>query len=79
MRTGDIEEKNLKSMRLMREVMVPMRDGLRLAANVYLPVGEGPFPVVVVRNPYHRVRSRTDIRVCVRTSLDITSVSPGRR
>jgi putative CocE/NonD family hydrolase len=34
-------------------VMVPMRDGIRLATDVYLPKGkEGPFPVVFVRTPY---------------------------
>ena len=27
-------------------VMVPMRDGVRLATDVYLPKGDGPFPVL---------------------------------
>ena len=34
------------------EVMVPMRDGITLATNVYLPEGEGPWPVVLTRTPY---------------------------
>jgi putative CocE/NonD family hydrolase len=34
-------------------VMVPMRDGVRLATDVYLPKGEGPFPVVFVKTPYN--------------------------
>lgn len=34
------------------EKMVPMRDGVKLATNVYLPKGEGPFPVVLMRTPY---------------------------
>ena len=29
-----------------------MRDGVKLAANVFLPEGKGPWPVVVVRTPY---------------------------
>lgn len=33
---------------------VPMRDGVEIAANVILPVGEGPFPAVVTRTPYMR-------------------------
>ena len=33
-------------------VMVPMRDGVGLATDVYLPKGEGPFPVVFVKTPY---------------------------
>ena len=34
-------------------VMVPMRDGVRLATDVYLPKGDGPFPVVFVKTPYN--------------------------
>ncbi|OUS82231.1 CocE/NonD family hydrolase [Rhodococcus sp. NCIMB 12038] len=30
------------------------RDGVRLLSDVYLPVGDGPWPVVVQRNPYDR-------------------------
>ena len=29
-----------------------MRDGIKLAANVYLPKGKGPWPVIVTRTPY---------------------------
>ena len=31
---------------------MPMRDGTELAANIYLPPGEGPFPVILMRSPY---------------------------
>lgn len=34
------------------EVFIPMRDGIKLAANVYRPEGAGPFPVIVARTPY---------------------------
>jgi predicted acyl esterase len=34
--------------------MVPMSDGVRLATDVYLPAGEGPWPVVLARTPYGR-------------------------
>ena len=34
--------------------MVPMRDGIRLATDVYLPDGAGPFPVIMERTPYGR-------------------------
>ncbi len=33
-------------------LMVPMRDGVKLATDVYLPKGDGPFPVVFVKTPY---------------------------
>jgi len=35
-----------------REEMVPMRDGVRLATSIYLPEGQGPWPVVLTRTPY---------------------------
>lgn len=34
------------------EEMTPMRDGVKLATSIYLPKGEGPFPVVLTRTPY---------------------------
>ena len=34
------------------EEMVAMRDGVKLATSIYLPKGEGPFPVVLTRTPY---------------------------
>lgn len=34
--------------------MVQMRDGVRLATDIYLPDGEGPFPVILLRSPYDR-------------------------
>jgi predicted acyl esterase len=35
-------------------VMVPMRDGTLLTTDLYLPPGNGPWPVVLVRTPYGR-------------------------
>ena len=32
----------------------PMRDGVELATEVYLPPAEGPFPVILQRTPYNR-------------------------
>jgi predicted acyl esterase len=37
-----------------QQQMVPMRDGVRLATDVYLPAGAGPFPAVLVRLPYDK-------------------------
>lgn len=36
-----------------RKVMMPMRDGVRLATDVYRPKGGGKFPAVFVRTPYN--------------------------
>jgi putative CocE/NonD family hydrolase len=35
-----------------RDVMVPMRDGVRLATDIYRPVTDAPVPALVVRLPY---------------------------
>ncbi len=32
--------------------MVPMRDCAHLATSIYLPEGEGPWPVILTRTPY---------------------------
>jgi putative CocE/NonD family hydrolase len=34
------------------DVMVPMRDGVQLAADIYRPSGGGRYPVLVYRTPY---------------------------
>lgn len=36
--------------------MIPMRDGVRLAADVFLPGAEGRFPVLLSRTPYSKQR-----------------------
>ena len=34
------------------EVLTPMRDAVKLAANVFFPEGRGPWPVILTRTPY---------------------------
>jgi predicted acyl esterase len=38
----------------VRTEMIPMRDGVRLAADIRFPSGNGPWPAVVSRTPYNR-------------------------
>jgi predicted acyl esterase len=38
---------------------VPMRDGVELATDVHLPIGEGPWPAVLARTPYGRAGGRS--------------------
>ena len=40
-----------------RDVPVPMRDGVRLRADVYRPAKEGRHPTLVYRTPYDRTRA----------------------
>ncbi len=34
--------------------MVAMRDGVKLATDIYLPEGKGPWPVILTRTPYNK-------------------------
>ena len=42
----------------IEEVSVPMPDGVGLATTIYLPAGEGPWPVLLVRAPDGREQER---------------------
>jgi len=39
---------------MIRTEMVTLRDGTRLATDIHLPPGDGPFPVIMERTPYGR-------------------------
>jgi putative CocE/NonD family hydrolase len=40
---------------VQRSVQIPMRDGIRLSADVYVPRAQsGPFPVIMMRTPYSK-------------------------
>lgn len=34
------------------DIRIPMRDGVQLAANIFRPKGDGPWPVILIRTPY---------------------------
>ena len=42
----------------VQEIMIPMRDGVALATDIYLPTGAGTgrFPVLLQRTPYNKRR-----------------------
>ncbi|MFM2150548.1 MAG: hypothetical protein RLZZ187_2854 [Pseudomonadota bacterium] len=52
---------------MSRMLRMPMRDGAHLAASLYLPEGDGPFPVVLERTPYGRDAPR---------SVEVTAADP---
>ncbi|MEQ8763023.1 MAG: CocE/NonD family hydrolase, partial [Planctomycetota bacterium] len=37
-----------------KQVMIPMRDGVKLACDIYRPKGDGEYPAILVRTPYSR-------------------------
>ena len=45
-------------MRIRPDVQVPMRDGLSLSADIYLPDIEGPFPTLLIRTIYDKQQPR---------------------
>jgi putative CocE/NonD family hydrolase len=56
--------------------MVPMRDAVRLATDVYLPDGDGPFPVIMERTPYGRHEtSRSEITAADRTPANRAAIA----
>lgn len=44
---------------VVRDVPVPMRDGVQLFADVYRPEGSGPHPVLLMRVPYSKDHAQT--------------------
>jgi uncharacterized protein len=41
-------------------IMMPLRDGVKLATDVYLPAGGGRYPVIVIRTPYGGCATRAE-------------------
>lgn len=52
--------------RVQSNVGVPMRDGIKLATDLYLPAAEGKFPVILVRTPYKKEMSELQARYYAR-------------
>lgn len=52
--------KSAQGHRVIRDAMVPMRDGIRLATDIYLPDGDGPWPVLMERTPYDKTQPRAN-------------------
>src|SRR3989337_1212309 len=48
---------SLSELAALPDQAVTMRDGTVLRADVYLPVGEGPFPALLERTPYNKGNS----------------------
>jgi len=44
----------IHTIRELHDIRVPMRDGVELATDVYMPAEGGPFPTILQRTPYDR-------------------------
>lgn len=67
-----------KAFRILDSVKTPMRDGCVLRADIWLPDGEGPWPVLLQRTPYRKEDafgtqyiSAMDFRAALRRSYAI--------
>lgn len=54
---------SIPEIQVQSNVAVPMRDGVHLAADIYLPNQPGPFPVLLTRTPYNKNRGAREARL----------------
>lgn len=52
-----------------KDVWIPLRDGIRLSANVYRPKGSGPFPVVLALTAYDKNKGPDQYPKILRNAL----------
>ena len=51
-RDSSTESRPIYGVKMRFDVPVPMRDGVNLSADIYLPDAPGPFPTILTRTPY---------------------------
>ena len=55
------ENEELNKIKVMWDQRVPMRDGVELSADIFLPKDEGRYPTLLMRNPYTKSTRRAGI------------------
>jgi putative CocE/NonD family hydrolase len=63
---GSAQAKMAETDILKQAEMIPMRDGVKLATDLYFPEGDGPFPIILIRTPYKKEMSEIDGRYYAR-------------
>ncbi len=48
---------------------IPMRDGKKLAADIYLPDTTGTYPVILIQTPYNRLHYRLGLPLGIKTDI----------
>ena len=51
----------LSAVSIARDVPAKMRDGITLFSDVYSPVEDGMFPVILMRTPYSKISGHTEV------------------
>ena len=54
-------DEEINRIKVMWDQRVPMRDGVELSADIFLPRGEGRYPALLMRNPYTKSTRRAGI------------------
>ncbi|CAM3587351.1 Xaa-Pro dipeptidyl-peptidase C-terminal domain-containing protein [Bordetella sputigena] len=65
---------------ILRDVMVPMRDGVRLATDIHMPTGyrvgvDAPLPVILERTPYGKAEISRSERIAGRQGVPRAEVA----
>jgi uncharacterized protein len=58
---GDLSPQLTSATRITHNLRAPMRDGVELAIDLMRPELPGPLPVVLLRTPYDKVLSRSEV------------------
>jgi putative CocE/NonD family hydrolase len=63
-----------------KNVLIPMRDGTQLSANIFLPKEGGPFPVILQRTPYGKMDEKSGMArsYCARGYVIVAQDCRGR-
>lgn len=69
----DLPEATTPDIEIVRDLAVPMPDGVVLLADRYRPRGAGPLPVVLMRTPYgkHKLDAKGTARVLARRGMQV--------
>ena len=59
---GNLSAEPDRAVQVQYNVMVPMRDSVRLSTDIYRPDAEGSYPVILTRNPYGNGSGQNDSR-----------------
>ena len=57
---SQIISKPICKVKMQFGIMIPMRDGVRLSTDIYMPDTSGSFPAILARTPYNNSTSRYD-------------------
>ena len=44
----------VRKIKVLHDVRCPMRDGVEISSDIYMPIDGGPFPTLITRSPYDK-------------------------